>query len=197
MFEYLSTLGYLYIHNKCSRYYLIYNIYTCSITGPRCIANMFKLYLDALGNEGDFYRRPLPSAPGDLLRYSSQPIGVNKLGLFMKEIAEKGGLKGNYTNHSGKRTCATQLYNAAVQEQEIMARTGHLSEFAVRQYKRTSEHIQKAVSSVLDPNKENESCVSKMPKLDKSGHPSETLSLLSDITNKAGVVNFSGCTFNF
>lgn len=32
----------------------------------------------------------------------------------MKVIAEKGGLSGNFTNHSGKRTCATQMYIAGV-----------------------------------------------------------------------------------
>ncbi|MCW4264426.1 MAG: tyrosine-type recombinase/integrase [Candidatus Thiodiazotropha endolucinida] len=164
--------------------------------------------MNAVGNEGDFYKRPLPSSPGNPLRYSTQPVGVNKLRTFMKEIAKKGGLNGNYTNHSGKRTCATQLYNAGIQEQEIMARTGHRSEVAVRKYKRTSEGIQKAVSCVLDPNtppapklcktespmsKQQQECTSKMPQTGDD----RTQSLLSEITNKSGVVNFSGCTFNF
>ena len=46
---------------------------------------------------------------------------IMKLKNFMKVICERGGLKGNYTNHSGKRSCATQLYMAGVDEQEIMA----------------------------------------------------------------------------
>ena len=57
----------------------------------------------------------------------------------MKTICEKGELTGHYTNHSGKRTCATQLYNQNVDEQEIMRRTGHRSTTAVRKYKRASD----------------------------------------------------------
>lgn len=70
---------------------------------------------------------------------------------MMKEMCAAGGLKGNFTNHSGKRTCATQMYLSGIDEQEIMSRTGHRSEKAVRKYKRSSDEIQEKVSSVLDP----------------------------------------------
>ena len=53
----------------------------------------------------------------------------------MDTIAKKAGLEGKYSNHMGKRTCATALYQAGVDEQEIMSRTGHRSEKAVRKYK--------------------------------------------------------------
>lgn len=43
----------------------------------------------------------------------------------MKEICQKAGLVGNYTNHSGKRTCATSLYKAGLDEQSIMDRKDH------------------------------------------------------------------------
>lgn len=51
--------------------------------------NYFKLYLDALGNEGLFYRRPLSGLPP---RYGSQLVGVNKLKSMMKVICERDGL---------------------------------------------------------------------------------------------------------
>ena len=69
----------------------------------------------------------------------------------MKTLCEKGGLVGNFSNHSGKRTCATQLYMAGVEEQEIMARTGHRSERSVRKYKRSSDEIADKVSDILNP----------------------------------------------
>ncbi|KAL5015051.1 hypothetical protein ScPMuIL_009321 [Solemya velum] len=69
----------------------------------------------------------------------------------MKVICARVGLEGNYTNHSGKRTCATQLYMAGVDEQEIMRRTGHRSEKSVRKYKSASPAILEKVASVLDP----------------------------------------------
>lgn len=64
----------------------------------------------------------------------------------MKVIAEKGGLSGNFMNHSGKRTCATQMYIEGVPEQEIMKRTGHRSE-AVRKYKDYFLDVEKGISS--------------------------------------------------
>ena len=112
------------------------------------MADFFGEYLLALGNMGPFYRRPLNGAP---LRYGQQTIGINKLKSFMKTICAKAGLVGNFTNHSGKRTCATQLYNAGVAEQEIMKRTGHRSEKSVRKYKRSSDEISENVSNVLNP----------------------------------------------
>ncbi|CAC5413268.1 unnamed protein product [Mytilus coruscus] len=119
--------------------------------GERCIADFFKVHLDALANDGNFYRRPLKGIPGTPIRYGNQPLGINKLKSFMKVICTKAGLSGYFTNHSCKRTCATQLYNTGVDEQEIMARTGHRSQAGVRKYKRTSAEISGTVSRILDP----------------------------------------------
>lgn len=69
----------------------------------------------------------------------------------MKIICKKGGLVGNFTNHSGKRTCASQLYSAGMDEQPIMERTGHRSERAVRKYKRSCLKVSDNVSKILDP----------------------------------------------
>ena len=41
------------------------------------------------------------------------------------EIAEAGGLNGNFTYQSGKRPCTTTLFREGVDEQLIMQRTGH------------------------------------------------------------------------
>lgn len=82
------------------------------------------------------------------MRYGEQVLGVNKLKGLMKEIAGNAGLEGNFTNHSGKRTCAIQLYQAGIDEQEIMSRTGHRSEVAVRKYKRSNSALQERVSEV-------------------------------------------------
>ena len=65
------------------------------VSGPMCLADTFDLYPRALGSECEFYRRPLASSAGNLCN-SNQPIGVNKVALFMKKIAQKGGLNGNF-----------------------------------------------------------------------------------------------------
>ncbi|XP_060563169.1 uncharacterized protein LOC132722667, partial [Ruditapes philippinarum] len=56
------------------------------------------------------YKRPIHSRKPGEVRLSNQVLGVNKLKGFMKEICQLAGLKGVYTNHSGKKTCATSLY---------------------------------------------------------------------------------------
>jgi len=101
----------------------------------------------------------------------------------MKEITTKTGLQGNYTNHSGKRTCATQLYIAGIPEQEIMARTGHRTETAVRKYKRSSSQRHEELSKVVKSENNSESepmeaCCSRVI-TDKK----VPLSALKDITN--------------
>ena len=90
------------------------------------------------------------------IRYGNQVIGVNKhKNMIIKVIWAHAELSGNYTNHSGKSTCVTQLYMAGVDEQEIMQRTGHRSMKSVQKYKFASSEIQKRVAAVLDPPKEN------------------------------------------
>ena len=66
--------------------------------------------MNALGNDGWFYRKPLSAG----IRYGKLPLGVNKLEGLMKEMCQKAGLVGNYTNHFGKRTCASSLYKAGL-----------------------------------------------------------------------------------
>lgn len=73
------------------------------------------------------------------VQYGEQVLGVNKSKGLMKEIKGKAGLYGNFRNHSGKRACATQLYQDGIDGQEIMSQTGHRSETAVR---KTSDLIQ-------------------------------------------------------
>ena len=104
-----------------------------SIDSETCVVNIYTTYLCAIGEDsGTFYRRP--SGTGFDLRFSQQPVGVNTLGKLMKNMCQRVGLVGNFSNHSCKRTCATTLFNAGVDEQLIMERTGHCSN-AVRAYK--------------------------------------------------------------
>jgi hypothetical protein len=87
--------------------------------------------------KGPFYQRPLPGTSEKPIRYGT--------------IAQKGGLQGNYTNHSGKKTCATQLYIGGVPEAEIMTVTGHRSQQGVRKYMRSNVDMKKNICKLLDP----------------------------------------------
>ncbi|XP_019637242.1 PREDICTED: zinc finger MYM-type protein 2-like [Branchiostoma belcheri] len=123
-------------------------------TNPRCVVHLFESYLNALPEKrGSFYRRPL--ANSNPPRCSLQVVGVNKLKTYMKTMFEKAGinLQGrNISNHSGKVTCATQMWEAGFDEQTIMGRTGHRSN-AVRAYKRPSNTLLQDVSNKLQPPK--------------------------------------------
>jgi hypothetical protein len=99
------------------------------IAGERDLYAIVDLYLTKLGKSGVFYRRTMP---GSEIQYGTQTLGINKLKSLMKEIYAEGGL-------TGKRTCATQMYISGIDEQEIMACTGHPSEKSVRKYKRSSD----------------------------------------------------------
>lgn len=157
-------------------------------------------------SSGVFYRKPLNSDGKDRFRYGKTPLGVNKLSNLMRELCEKGGLIGNYTNHSGKRTCATALYQAGIDEQEIMGRTGHRSN-AVRVYKTSNSEIQKNVSNVLNPPQteeqdENANKNVRCIKPEKTSKPENVCEIkkrcLNDVTNMhGGAVSFSNCHFNF
>lgn len=125
----------------------------------------FKAYLDALGNDGWFYRKPLSVG----IRYGKLPLGINKLEGLMKEMCQKAGLVGNDINHSGKRSCATSLYKAGLDEQSIMDRTGHRST-AIRGYKSKTDEMEQKVSEVLNPPKSSERDL----KVAAAGTPLET-----------------------
>ncbi|CAC5393680.1 unnamed protein product [Mytilus coruscus] len=77
-----------------------------------------------------FYRRLDKGS----IKFGEQSVGVNKWSNIMKTMCAEAGIDGYFTNHSGKRTCATTLYQAGVPEQEIMNRTGHRSVESVRKY---------------------------------------------------------------
>jgi hypothetical protein len=78
---------------------------------------VFGRLLHKRGQKGAFYRRPLAGG----IRYGDQVLGINTIKGHMKEATGLAGLIGNFTNHSGKRTCATQLYQAGVDGQIELA----------------------------------------------------------------------------
>ena len=82
--------------------------------------------------------------------YTKTPIGHNTLAKTVTRVCQAGGVPGFKTNHSLRVTTATRLFQRGVDEQLIMARTGHRSIEGVRTYKRISEQQVKDVSTVLN-----------------------------------------------
>ena len=100
-------------------------------------------------------------------------LEVNKLAGIVKTFCEKAGFQGYFTNHSGKVTCATELFKQNIDEQLIMKQTGHRSQDAVRRYKRPSVQHQLQVSDILQPPAPKKSSTSESLILcDKENTPS-------------------------
>ena len=122
-------------------------IYARPDLGDRCAVALFVAYFGFVPDTGPLYRKPIGSNPP---KYSKQVIGRNKLSGLVKEMCAKAGLSGNFANHSGKVTCATQLFAENIDEQLMMRQTGHRST-AVRSYKRPTAKHDDIVSSILQP----------------------------------------------
>ena len=168
--------------------------------------------LQCVGTTGHFYHHPLPGAE---VCFSQQPVGVNKLATLNKSMCTKADLQGNFSNHSGKRTCATLLFHEGFDEQMFSSRTGHRST-AIRDYKVPSDEQQFALWKILDPPTAN--MVSTVTLHDTDGNSDErrakipcthgpaanvSTNLISRETSEECPVSqplsgtFQNCTFNF
>ncbi len=119
----------------------------------RCFVRLYKLYVSLCPQlesrkSNAFYLTPLRKPKGKYW-YSIVPVGHNTLQLTVHRLCSAAGIEGYKTNHSLRVTAATRLYQAGVDEQLIMKRTGHRSIEGVRIYKRVSDEQEQAVSAIL------------------------------------------------
>ena len=116
----------------------------------RCFVKLLQKYLSRRPDQCPeaFYLKPLSAEKNQW--YAKSPIGHNTLKNLFREMCRSAGLHEpvRFTNHSLRRTAATRLYEAQVDEQLICEVTGHRST-AVRSYKRTSSALKEKVSDVL------------------------------------------------
>ena len=109
----------------------------------RCLVRLFKLYnskCPADRPHNAFYLRPRSKSMGDIW-YQKSAVGHNWLANVIPRLFMKAGISGHYTNHSLRATAATRLFDAGIDEQLIMSRTGHSSSGGVRSYKRVTEQL--------------------------------------------------------
>ena len=126
-----------------------------NVSNPkRCFVRLYKLYNSHCPpNRPDnaYYLRPVKSPAGEDFWYTTQPLGHCTLDTTIKRMCKQAGIPGYHTNHSLRATTATRLHQSGcVEEQEIMERTGHRSNEAVRSYKRTSREQLEQVSDILN-----------------------------------------------
>ena len=118
----------------------------------RCLVRLFKLYMSKCPPDrplNAFYLKPLKRPKGDIW-YQKVPIGHNILAKMVSRMMKDANIPGHYTNHSLRSTATSRLFNAKVDEQLIMARTGHSSTKGVRSYKRANDQLLQDTSDVLN-----------------------------------------------
>ena len=81
--------------------------------------------------------------------------------LLTSRICKAAGIKGFKTNYSLRVTTVTRLFQAGVDEQLMMERTGHHSIDGILTYKRSSAEQQEEISKILSRSKELKEDTSK------------------------------------
>ncbi len=178
----------------------------------RCFVRLYKLYHSRCPPDrpaDGYYLKPLKT-PKDNCWYAPIPIGHSSLNTTISRLCKTAGIHGYRTNHSLRATAATRLHQSGmIQEQEIMARTGHRSLEGVRSYKRTSSEQMELVSDVLS-NGPKRTCQTpqSQPPVVTAHHPSlnksvpstsvseqqnRSMSLHQAAMNTAPTFNFSSC----
>ena len=80
--------------------------------------------------------------------YLNRPVGINTLRNVVKDLCDKAGIPGYFTNHSLRASSCTRMYGNNVEEQVIQEISGHRI-LAVRSYKRTGEHQKRNASRCI------------------------------------------------
>ena len=96
-----------------------------------------------------FYLQP-SRTPTSSCWYTNKPLGHTTLGETISRLCKSAGIKGYRTNHSLRATATTRLYQAGVDEQLVMERTGHRSVYGVRCYKRTNDKQREELSDIIN-----------------------------------------------
>ena len=95
------------------------------------MVNLFIGNLECIPESGQFYRKPLVNVEAGDIRYSKQPIGIKILAKYLKSKCAEAQIdmgERRISNHSGKVTCATRLYESGqFDKQTIMSHTGRHS----------------------------------------------------------------------
>jgi integrase len=118
----------------------------------RCLLRLIRLYNSKCPKDRPddaFYLRPLTKPKGDVW-YQRSAVGHNVLAGTVARLFKSAGIAGHYSNHSLRATSAIRLFDAGLDEQLIMALTGHTSSAGVRSYKRVTEHLKEKTSDILN-----------------------------------------------
>ena len=145
---------------------------------------------------GPLYLRPLESPHADVW-YSSQPVGIQTINAYMKNMAKLGKLditNKKFTNHSVRKTTVCKLQKAGVSNDKIVAITGHRNEMSLKAYSDVDIDEQKIISNILSCNQSIQPPSQQYLK-SSTGVPTTYNALPS--THLLPHYNFSNCTVYF
>ena len=95
----------------------------------RCLIRLYKLYMCKCPKncpDGAFYLKTLSNLKSDCW-FCNVRISHNVLQKMVPNLFKVAGIEGHFTNHSLRATSATWLFEAQIDEQLIMQRTGRSS----------------------------------------------------------------------
>ena len=76
-------------------------------------------------------------------------MGKNTLGCLAKTMSDKAGFSERHTNHSGRKTCITNLIDAEVPTTEVAQLSGHKNFMSLKHYNTVGIEKQIKMSTVL------------------------------------------------
>ena len=186
-----------------------------SANPSRCLVRLFQVCMSHHPPDcktTSFYLTPLKKVKGSVW-YTHTPVGHNTLNGTISRICRAAGINGFKTNHSLRVTTATRLFQSGVDEQLIMARTGHRSIEGIRVYKRVGEEQKQALSDILNAATNGEQPHLKKQRLEEgtesdtslhaihsSVKSTESISVTHPTSSHTPTIHFAGCssiTVNF
>jgi hypothetical protein len=127
----------------------------------RCLVSLYKKYLShrpPTESDGPFHLSSKPSPKGSVW-YKRQPLGIHQIESVTKDLMQRLGKDGYYTNTSLRRTSKSRLVEGGIPREVSKRRIGHLSGADVDYV--SEEVMEKKISNVLYGQHTREEAVSE------------------------------------
>ncbi|XP_048253243.1 uncharacterized protein LOC125381091 [Haliotis rufescens] len=126
----------------------------------RCPVRMFKKYTELrpthyMKETDPFYISTCTDMNKSKKWFRGQPVGINKLGSFMKSMAKAAGLTDGgpqakrLTNHSARKYVVQKLCDAGVPSNQVMQISGHKNVQSLNDYSSLNSNQHRTISKII------------------------------------------------
>ena len=166
-------------------------VHHANVDSPqRCLVRLYKLYNSKCPKDRpDMLFTFVLILNPKVLCGTKSPVGHNVLAGTVQHLFKAAGIEGHYSNHSLRATSATCLFDAGLDEQLIMARTGHSSSDGVKSYKRVTKHLREKTSDILNLRAVGAGCKPVCTKEKENADPATSAKMTN--ISFAGASNFT------